>query len=88
MVRILYMRKQWGVMMLPELLTTTQAAEYLGVTRQHTHALTKQGYGTRYGSVWMFTRAELDAWRAQPKKGPGGRPPKAEAGQLMPAMPA
>ena len=59
-----------------DLLTTTQAAEYLGITRQHAHSLTKQGYGKRYGSVWMFTRAELDAWRAQPPKGPGGRPPK------------
>ncbi len=66
----------------PELLTTSQAAEYLGVSRQHAHALTRQGYGTRYGSVWLFTREELDRWRAQPKKGPGGRPPKEPAGTL------
>jgi len=72
----------------PELLTLTQAADYLGVSRQHTHTLTKQGYGTRYGSVWMFTREELDHWRAKPKKGPGGRPPKAPAGTLAPASPA
>ena len=65
-----------------DLLTTSQAADYLGVSRQHAHALTKQGYGTRYGSVWMFTREELDRWRAQPKKGPGGRPPKEHAGTL------
>ncbi len=65
----------------PELLTTSQAADYLGVSRQHAHALTKQGYGTRYGSIWMFTREELDRWRSQPKKGPGGRPPKEHAGK-------
>ncbi len=59
----------------PEMFTTSQAAEYLGITRQHTHSLTKLGYGTRYGSVWLFTREELDRWQAQPKKGPGGRPP-------------
>jgi len=68
--------------MQPDLLTTTQAADYLGVSRQHAHALTKRGYGTRYGSVWMFTREELERWRAQPKKGPGGRPPKANAETL------
>ncbi len=72
----------------PELLTTTQAAEYLGITRQHAHSLTKQGYGTRYGSAWLFTRAELDAWRATPHKGPGGRPPKAHAGTLTQLSPA
>lgn len=57
-----------------ELYTTTTAAEYLGISRQHAHSLTKQGYGTRYGSVWMFTRAELDRWATEPAKGPGGRP--------------
>lgn len=61
-------------MALPDLLTTSQAAEYLGITRQHAHSLTKQGYGTRYGSVWMFTREELDRWQVEPRKGPGGRP--------------
>ncbi len=70
----------------PNLLTTTQAADYLGITRQHAHSLTKQGYGTRYGSVWLFTREELDRWRAQPKKGPGGRPPKGASGR-SPARP-
>ena len=58
----------------PEMFTTSQAAEYLGITRQHAHSLTKQGYGTRYGSVWLFSREELDRWQAHPKKGPGGRP--------------
>ncbi len=56
-----------------ELLTATQAAAYLGVTRQRVHLLTKQGYGQRVGSVWLFTRAELDRWQATPRHA-GGRP--------------
>ncbi len=56
-----------------EYLTATQAAAYLGVTRQRVHLLTKQGYGQRVGSVWLFTRAELDRWQATPRHA-GGRP--------------
>ncbi len=70
-----------------ELLTTSQAAEYLGISRQHAHSLTKQGYGKRYGPIWMFTREELDRWKTQPAKGPGGRPKRA-AGTLTAAHPA
>ncbi len=64
----------------PNLLTVTQAAEYLGVTRQAIHLLTKRphpGLGTRYGSVWMFKRQELDTWRDRPRT-QGGRPPGAK----------
>ncbi len=57
-----------------ELLTMTEAAAYLGVTRQAVHKLTKQGVGTRYGSVWMFTPEELDAWRDKPRPYGGARP--------------
>jgi len=57
-----------------ELLTTTEAAAYLGVTRQAVHKLTQQGVGTRYGSVWMFTPAELVAWRDKPRPHGGARP--------------
>ena len=69
-----------------DLLTTTQAAEYLGVTRQAVHLLTKQGIGRRYGTVWMFTRAELDTWLDKPRPHGGARPksnanPTARAGQ-------
>ena len=71
----------------PELLTTTEAAAYLGVTRQAVHKLTKQGLGTRYGSVWMFTRWELDAWRDKPRPYGGARP-KVSAGTLILAYPA
>ncbi len=71
----------------PELLTTTQVAEYLGVTRQAIHKLTRQGVGTRYGTVWMFTRGELDAWRDKPRPYGGARP-KVGAGTLRAAGPA
>lgn len=66
----------------PELLTTTQAADYLGVTRQAIHKLTRQGLGTRYGTVWMFARVELDEWRNKPRLHGGARP-KAFAGTLQ-----
>jgi excisionase family DNA binding protein len=69
-----------------ELMTTTQAADYLGVTRQAVHIMTKQGYGRRIGSVWLFTRDELERWKATPRHG-GGRP-KPEAGQPSPTSPA
>ena len=56
-----------------ELLTATQAAAYLGVSRTTVNNMTKWGYGTRVGSVWLFTKAELDEW-AQTPRHPGGRP--------------
>lgn len=66
----------------PELLTTAQAADYLGVTRQAINLLTKRpspGLGKRYGSVWLFTKAELDAWRDKPRTH-GGRPAGSKIG--------
>ncbi len=74
--------------MMDDLLTATQAADYLGVSRQRINQITKEGYGHRVGSVWLFTREELDRWRAQPPKGPGGRPSKQLAGTLTAASPA
>jgi excisionase family DNA binding protein len=70
-----------------EFLTVTQAAEYLGVTRQAIHFLTKRGLGWRIGSVWLFTRAELDAYRATPHLR-GGRPPgaKTSVGMTSPVV--
>lgn len=71
----------------PDLLTITQAAAYLGVTRQAIHKLTKRpipGLGERYGSVWMFTRVELDAWRDKPRTH-GGRP---AGSKIEPAIPS
>ncbi len=58
---------------LNELLTSPQPAKYLGVTRQAVHLLTKQGYGRRIGRDWLFTREELDRYKATPKHA-GGRP--------------
>jgi excisionase family DNA binding protein len=60
---------------LEDLLTAEQAAEYVGVSRQRIYALTKAGKleGKRVGSTWLYTRAELDRWKAAPKH-PGGRP--------------
>ena len=59
---------------LSELLTADQAAAYLGVTRQRVYTLAWSGtLGQRVGSTWLFTRHELDDWKAQPKS-KGGRP--------------
>ncbi len=78
-----------------EVLTVTQAAAYLGLTRQTIANAAKRGemgtkreaLGTRDGWIYVFTRAELDAWNARDRH-PGGRPPKAEAGTRAPAHPA
>jgi len=69
-----------------DLLTVTQAADELGVTRQAVHNMTKQGYGRRVGSMWLFTREEVDRWKAAPRHA-GGRP-KPEAGTPSPTIPA
>ncbi len=66
-----------------DLLTATQAADYLGVSRQRINQITKEGYGQRVGSVWLFTREELDRWKAQPAKGPGGRPKRAAGSSAL-----
>ncbi len=71
----------------PELLTAPQAAEYLGVTRQAVNLLTRRPYpglGTRYGAVWMFTKAELDEWRTRPRTH-GGRPPGSKTSAVIPS---
>lgn len=69
-----------------QLLTVTQAAAYLGVTRQTIATAAKRGdigskreaMGTRDGWIYVFTTAELDTWAARPRH-PGGRPPKRPA---------
>jgi excisionase family DNA binding protein len=63
------------------LLTVTQAAAYLGLTRQTIALAAKSGaigskqpsLGTRDGWVYVFTRDELDAWASRPRHA-GGRP--------------
>lgn len=63
-----------------ELLSTLEAAAYLGISRQAMHALAKRNeIGRRIGRSFAFTRAELDEWLAKPRP-QGGRPPK-RAGQ-------
>ncbi len=69
-----------------DLLTVTQAADELGVTRQAVHNMTKQGYGRRVGSMWIFTRDEIERWKATPRHA-GGRP-KPRAGTPSPTIPA
>ena len=74
-----------------DVMTVSQAAAYLGMTRQTIAMAAKRGdigtkidaIGTRTGWIYVFTRDELDAWNARPRHA-GGRP-KEEAGQLTPA---
>src|SRR3712207_1697571 len=52
------------------LLSTTEAAAYLGVKRQRILQLAAEGrIGRRIGSAWAFTRTELDAYRTQRRIG-------------------
>ena len=72
-----------------EVLTVTQAAAYLGMNRTTIAGAAQRGeigakqkaLGTRAGWIYVFTREELDTWKARDRH-PGGRPPKAEAGTL------
>lgn len=60
---------------LEDLLTAEQAAAYVGVSRPRIYALTKARKieAMRFGTTWLYTRAELDRWKAAPKDR-GGRP--------------
>ena len=69
-----------------ETLTTPQAAQYLGISRQ---LLTRAAHHGELGRqhpvqrrmppyVWLFTRAELDRWNAR-ERSKGERPRKAAA---------
>lgn len=52
------------------LLSTTEAAAYLGVKRQRILQLAAEGrIGHRIGSAWAFTRSELDEYRTQRRTG-------------------
>ncbi len=62
-----------------DLMSAVEAAAYLGMTPARVYALSKQGrLGRRIGGYWLYTREELDAYKATPKS-KGGRP-KAVAG--------
>ncbi len=71
-----------------ELITGAEAARYLGISRSRINKLAHQGRLGRQiaGRFYVFTRAELDAFKATPKS-KGGRP-KLAAGTLSPARPA
>lgn len=57
-----------------DLLMGDEAAAYLGLSRQRLYQLAASGIvGRRLGSHWIFTRAELDAYKASDKS-KGGRP--------------
>lgn len=59
---------------LDDMLSGADAATYLGLTRARIYALTRAGkIGRQVGGYWLYTRSELDAWKAtrNPK---GGRP--------------
>jgi len=57
-------------------LNAVQAASYLGVNRQRIYQLAKAGrIGREIAGYWVFTREELDAFKAKPKP-KAGRPRK------------
>ncbi|GAC1541674.1 MAG: hypothetical protein NVS2B4_20750 [Ramlibacter sp.] len=63
------------------LLSAVQAADVLGVSRQRVLAIAKTGsMGRKIGSTYVFTRAEIEAYRDRPKQ-PHGTHPKQNADQ-------
>jgi excisionase family DNA binding protein len=73
-----------------ELMTATEAAEYLGISRARVSLLAKQGRLGRQiaGRYNVFTRAELDIYKAQAPQNKGGKGKKSSAGALIAAAPA
>ncbi len=68
-----------GVMGEEKLMSTQEAAAYLGITRQAMHALARRNnLGIRIGKVRAFRKQELDEWVAKARP-LGGRPPKSFA---------
>ncbi len=75
-----------------KLLTVTQAAAYLGMTRQTIANAAKRGeigtkreaLGTRDGWIYVFTEDELNAWNSRPRH-PGGRPKEPAEPQAPPS---
>ncbi|HSH80035.1 MAG TPA: helix-turn-helix domain-containing protein [Herpetosiphonaceae bacterium] len=76
--------------MTEEYITASEAARLAGVTRARIYELARGGRLGRqeYGRVWIFTRAEVEAYRAQAAERPRGGRPKDEAGTQTPAIPA
>lgn len=59
----------------PDEMTSAQAASYLGVSRTRISELSNAGrIGRRVaGKYWVYTKAELDAYREQAPANKGGR---------------
>ena len=73
---------------LDELINAHEAAAYLSITRTRIYALARAGkIGRKVGGFWLYTRAELEAYKAH-RIPQGGRPPKVRAGTLAQASPA
>ena len=69
-----------------EELTAGEAAEILGVNRQRVNQLAHAGRIGRQvaGRYWVFTRAELEAFKSSPDRKPGR--PKDDARTLARAV--
>ena len=64
-------------------LSAVQAAKYLGVNRQRVYELADAGrLGRRIGGYWLFTLAELDAYKQERTQRPKGGRPKSNAPSL------
>jgi hypothetical protein len=51
------------------------AARYLGVARQRIYELAEtRRLGTKIADYWVFTQAELDAYKREREQNKGGRP--------------
>ncbi len=64
-------------------LSAVQAAKYLGVNRQRVYELADAGrLGRRLAGYWVFTLAELDAYKQDRAERPKGGRPKSNAPSL------
>ncbi len=64
-------------------LSAVQAAHYLGVNRQRVYELADAGrLGRRLAGYWVFTQAELDAYKQERAERPRGGRPKSTAPSL------
>ncbi len=74
--------------MTDEYITASEAARIAGVTRARIYELAKEGRLGRqeYGRIWLFTRSEVEAYRAQAAERPRGGRPKEEAVTLARAI--
>ena len=67
-----------------DLLSRPAAARYLGISSARLSQLTAAGrLGTQIaGDYWVFTQAELDAYKADRERRPRGGRPKPEASPI------